>query len=328
MKIFCFNHFITILWMEQFVRFKGLDLNLLVAFDILLETRSVSRAAERMNLSQPAMSAALTRLRDYFGNAILVAEGKRLYPTAYAETLLPRVRECLRCVESVISVSKSFDPKTSARVFRLLASDYMTAAVIVPLIRRLAQIGPNIRIEVLLPSDHDQDLIEQSKVDLSLMPEDYVIRGYPTDLLFTERQVLVGWSGNPIFERLITEEDVFAAGHVGVSIGVRRQPAFADRQLQIMGKIRRVEVITESFTMVPWLLKETPRLAIMHERLALTMAQHFPITCVPLPFQISPMREMVQYHQARAADEGLTWLRTQLHAVVSDESIDVANTSP
>src|SRR5687768_16369244 len=104
------------------MRFKGLDLNLLMAFDTLLHTRSVSRAADRMHLSQAAMSSALGRLRDYFGDQILVVQGKRMYPTAFAASLVPQIRECLRQVEAVIATSPTFDPATSARSFRIVGS--------------------------------------------------------------------------------------------------------------------------------------------------------------------------------------------------------------
>lgn len=108
------------------MRFKGLDLNLLLAFDTLLHTRSVSRAADRMHLSQAAMSSALGRLREYFGDEILIVQGKRMYPTAFAESLVPRVKECLRRVKDVISTSPTFDPGTSERTFRIVVSDYIT----------------------------------------------------------------------------------------------------------------------------------------------------------------------------------------------------------
>jgi glyoxylase-like metal-dependent hydrolase (beta-lactamase superfamily II) len=127
------------------MRFKGLDLNLLVALDTLVETRSVSRSAERMNLSQPAMSSALGRLRDYFKDDILVSHGKRMHPTAYAESLLPQVREALRGIEALIGTSTQFDPATSPRTFRLIASDYITAALVVPLVARLSEVAPNVR---------------------------------------------------------------------------------------------------------------------------------------------------------------------------------------
>ena len=121
---------------------RQIDLNLLVAFNVLIETRSVSRAAEVLHLSQPAMSAALGRLRDYFGDDLLVLQGKRMFPTAYAESLVPMVQETLRQIDTLISTSTSFDPATSQRTFRLFASDYITAAIIAPLSRRLASSAP------------------------------------------------------------------------------------------------------------------------------------------------------------------------------------------
>ena len=94
----------------------------------------------------------------------------------------------------------------------------------------------------------------------------------------------------------------------------------AHQRLSALGKKRHVEVIAPSFTTVPWLLEGTNRLAIMHERLAVAMARHFPIAYTALPFEMRPMREMLQYHFARAADEGISWLREQMKAVA--QSID------
>lgn len=302
------------------MRFKGLDLNLLVALDALVETRSVSRSAERMNLSQPAMSSALGRLRDYFGDDILVAHGKRMYPTAYAESLLPQVRESLRTIEALIGTSTQFDPATSQRTFRLIASDYITAAVVVPLVTRLSEIAPNVRIEILLPTDQSQQQIEQGIVDLLVTPEDFISRDLPADLLCEERHVIVGWKGNPLFARKVTADDIYATGHVCVAMGNQRTLAYGDHHLELMGRQRNVEVTASSFTMVPWLLLNTMRVALMHERLARAMAVHFPIAFAPLPFPFPIMREMAQYHHARAADGGLTWLRQQMREIAEESS--------
>lgn len=299
------------------MRFKGLDLNLLVAFDTLLDTRSVSRAAEHMNLSQPAMSAALGRLRDYFGDDILVSHGKRMYPTAYAESLLPQVRDCLRGVEALIATSTVFDPETSMRAFRLIASDYITAAVIVPLVARLAEIAPQVRIEIILPTDQSIDQVVQGQVDMVITPEDFISREQPAELLFEERHVVVGWSGNPIMQRPLTEADMMASSHVGVLMGNQRTPAFGEMQMELLGKSRRIEVTASSFTIVPWLVRDTMRLAIMHERLARRMAEHFPIAFAPIPFPFPVMREMMQYNHARSGDDGLAWLRAQIHHVAA-----------
>jgi LysR family nod box-dependent transcriptional activator len=296
------------------MRFKGLDLNLLVAFDTLLERRSVTRAAEHLHLSQAAMSAALGRLREYFADDILVVHGKRMYPTVFAQNLVPQVQDCLRQVEAMLGTSAEFDPKTSQRTFRVVGSDYIAAVILVPVISHLAQIAPGIRTELVLPSDMVVRQIENGDIDLLITPADYVAPDLPAELLYEESHVMVGCRDNPEFTQHTTEDEFFAAGHVAVSIGNERTPAFGDKMLEAVGKTRRIEVIAPSFTMLPWLVVGTRRLAIMHERLARVMAQKFPIAYYPLPFTIPLMREMVQHHFTRTADPGLTWFRRHLHA--------------
>ena len=177
------------------MRLKGLDLNLLVAFDALLDTRSVSRAAERVNLSQPAMSAALGRLRAYFGDTLLTVSGKRMYPTPFAESLLPHVRETLRTVDELLAASVSFDPAHSHRTFRIAASDYIAAAFLAPLFRQLASTAPGVRFEIILPSEDSFGQLEEGKLDLVIAPERFAVVGHPTELLLEEEHVVVGWSG-------------------------------------------------------------------------------------------------------------------------------------
>jgi len=297
------------------VRFKGLDLNLLVAFDALLETRGVSRAAERLNLSQPAMSAALARLRDYFNDEILVAHGKRMHPTAYAEALLPKVRSFLSGVDALIASSTAFDPATSERTFRVVASDYITAAVLAPLIRRLAKGAPQVRIEIIAPDTRAASLLDGGQVDMIITPAEFIENDHPTELLFEERHVVACCARNPLLKNgRILPSDFLNAGHVGVNLGATRTPTFGDRQLELIGVNRRLEVIAAEFTIVPWLLVDTQRLAVMHARLAVAMSDHFPIAHVPLPFDLPVMRELIQIHRARAGDGGLAWLRSELQA--------------
>jgi LysR family transcriptional regulator, nod-box dependent transcriptional activator len=296
------------------MRFKGLDLNLLVALASLLETRSVSATAKAMNLSQQAVSAALARPRVYFSDDLLVVNGKRMYPTAYAEALSTLLKDCLRDLDALLSSSSVFDPATAQRTFVIVGSDYVTAAVLTPLTVRLAREAPGVRLEIFHPNDDSAAQLAEGKIDLLLTPAGYNHPDHPADLLYEERHVVAGWSGNPLLKRRkITEADIFSSGHVAVTIGGRnRAVAFADRQLALMGKVRRIEVVTSSFTAVPWLLKDTLRLSFMHERLARAIGEDFPLAYAPIPFKFPLMPEMVQYHQARAGDEGLVWLRKQL----------------
>jgi DNA-binding transcriptional LysR family regulator len=294
------------------MRFRGLDLNLLVALEALLSTRSVSRAAERLNLSQPAMSAALGRLRDYFRDDILVVQGKRMHPTAFAESLHARLLETLGGIDGLLSTSTLFDPAISERSFRIAASDYIIAAVLAPVVARLAGTAPNISVDFLVPGETTQQLLDEGKLDLVVTPDNFISRDHPADLLFEERLVVAGWAENPFFDGPISEESFFDHGHIAVAFGAQRTPSFGDRHVELRDRPRRVELIANSFTVLPWLLRGTMRLAVMHERLARSVAAQFPIKFAELPFEVPPMREMVQYHRARSGDDGLSWLRQQI----------------
>jgi LysR family transcriptional regulator, nod-box dependent transcriptional activator len=294
------------------MRFKGLDLNLLVAFAALMETRSVSRAAERLNMSQPAMSAALGRLRAFFDDELLIARGKRMHPSAFAEGILPQVEEALRTLESMMATPTEFDPATSQRVFRICASDYVVASVLRPLVAAIAEEAPAVKLDIILPSEDALAQLDQGKIDLMVTPEYVVSSDHPSELLYEERQVVVGWSRNPLMLGDMTEDDFFASGHVAVAVGSTRTASFADRQLEISGRKRRIEVIAPFFTAVPWLLEGTMRLAIMHERLFGALEGRFELAAREIPFAMPEMRQMVFYHEAREGDAGLAWLRSKL----------------
>ena len=287
-----------------------------------MSTRSVSRAAERMNLSQPAMSAALNRLRDFFGDDLLVAHGRRMHPTAFAESLLPHVEDSLRTVEAILATPTQFDPASSQRQFRIIASDYVVASILHPLVASIADKAPGIRIDIALPSEEALAALDSGKIDLMITPEYVVTSDHPSEALYEEKQLLVGWSRNPLFSRPITEEDFFEAGHVAVAFGSSRTSSFADRQLETLGRKRRVEITAPFFTAVPWLLEGTMRLAIMHERLIAAMSSRFEIASAELPFPFPSMKQRLYHHEARGDDAGLSWLRNELRECVRQSTIN------
>jgi len=301
------------------MRFKGLDLNLLVALEALLEEANVSRAAKRLHLSQPAASAALRRLRDWFGDPILVAEGKRLMLTAYALRLKPQLADLLAGIDAFASQPALFDPATAHRRFRLSMSDFLTTIVLGPLSAAIASAAPGIELEILQPEDHSAELLDRGEIDLLVVPQEFVTPKNPSRLLFEEQHVIAGWADNPAMHEPMTLAAFTAAGHVSVRLGQMRL-TFAEAQLRALGIVRREEVIVPSFAMVPDLLVGTHRLAIVHERLARLAAQRSAIAIAPLPFPFQPMREMVQYHRARADDAGLRWLLGQIDAVIRASS--------
>lgn len=294
------------------MRFKGFDLNLLVALDALVEERSVSRAAERLNLSQPAMSAALARLRQFFGDPLLVAQGKRMIPTAQALALHRDLGPVIGRLDALIARSTAFDPLTSTRTFRICASDYLVAVLFPGVIAELTQLAPSIGLDIVPPSQAAQTDLERGEIDLLLTPQEHCIPGHPTALLFEEAHVVAGWSGNPAFAAPITREAFLAAGHVAVRVGQGARASFAESQLAALTAERRIEITAASFTSVPDLLVGTGRLAVMHRRLAQVMARRLPIVWQDMPFPFPVMHQMMQVNQARQDDRGLAWLMAQL----------------
>lgn len=300
------------------MRLDNFDLNLLLAFDALMEERSVTRAGTRLNLSQAAMSASLKRLRAAFQDEILVQHGKKMIPTHRAMELAPRVSETILQLRSLISTGMTFDPATSQRRFRVEASDYITTVLIVPLLNTLEQEAPGLRLELSLPDQGSAERMESGHLDLLITPEAFLQGEHPRDLLFEERHVVVGWSGNPLMRAAISERDFLDSGHVAVRISGR--DTFIESALREQGIHRRVEVTAPSFIQAPWLLPGTRRLALMHQRLATIVAPTLSLKIAASPIALPAMREMMQYHAARSGDTALRWLRGKLLALANGAS--------
>lgn len=294
------------------MRYKGLDLNLLHALDVLLDLRNVSRAADRLGLSQSAVSAALARLRQYFGDELLILDGRRMHATPFAEQMVEPLRIYLNATDSLLSSTRPFDPAATSRTFRIIASDYVVAAVLVRLAERLAHEAPLLRFEFISPDEGSLERLKHGTVDLMISPRDYLLESHPTEDIYEESIVVAGWNENPVFERGLTEDDFFAAGHVAVAIGSHRETTFADKYMRSLDRDRRIEAVVSSFTLVPWMLRGTMRLALMHERLAQVLSHALPIAYTPVPFAFPTMWEVAQYHRTRSSDNGLRYLIDQI----------------
>jgi len=300
------------------MRFKGLDLNLVMALDILLEERSVSRTAERLNLSQPAVSAGLARLREYFKDDLLVSVGRRMVPTAYAESLWPIARDLLATANRLIDTSSGFEPATARRRFRINASDYMQTVLITPVLRNMHVRAPNVSVDVGPTGPLSIVQFESGYIDMMITPEQYASPSHPVQQLLEERHVVVGWSENPAMAKPLDLETFLSLGHIAVSIGSGREMSFAERHLLPYRERRRIEVTSSTFSGVPMMLPHTLRIAVLQERLATTYCSAFPLRVQPLPFDMPLLREVVQYHTARADDAGIAWLISEFQRVAAE----------
>lgn len=302
------------------MRFQRLDLNLLVALDALLTERSVSLAAERLCLSQSAASSALARLRQYFGDELMVVRGRQMVLTVRAEELREPVRAVLEHIRTAITITPDFDPLTCDRQIRIMASDYITDLLLNDVLRDLEKSAPNIRVDILPVHDSPQDSLERQQVDL-LVTLDYALSpDHPSRILFEDDHVIIGWDQNPVMQDKITRQIYFKLGHIVARFGKNRVPAFEDGFMRQMKQSRRVEVVAPSFHLLGGLVVGTHRIATVHRRMAERMAQTAPLLLRELPFSIPPIREGVQWHVASGNDPAINWIVERIQLCASATS--------
>lgn len=291
------------------MHFKNLDLNLLVALDVLLTECSISRAADRLNMSQSAMSNALARLRKYFNDELLVRVGRKLERTPRAERLRDAVRDILVRVDCTISDLPEFVPAESDREFTLFVSDY-TLQVLMPHVIQLARAqSTGIHFRLLAQTNEPKRALERGEADLLIIPKSYCSSDHPSETVFREDFLCTVWKGSQRwFKETMDFEDYAGAGHVVMQPG-DANISFEAWFLQRYGLSRRVEVATFSFTALPHLVLGTDFVATVHARLARQAQRSLPVKLFIPPVQIPKMEQVMQWHQHRTQDPGLVWLR-------------------
>jgi len=307
------------------MRFGRLDLNLLVALDVLLTERSVSLAADKLCLSQSATSSALGRLRDYFGDELLIVRGRNMILTARAEELIEPVRAVLEQIRSTITVTPPFDPATAERHIGIMASDYSTQVLLAETLAELEKEAPGIRFEIQAMNDNPVDLLERGYVDL-LLTLDYALSpDHPSRFLFEDDFVVVGWQGNPAMKKPMTRELYFELGHVTARFGKARVAAFDDWFVRRQKQQRRVEIVAPTFLSLAGLVVNTNRIATIHRRMAEIFAHNLPLVMRETPFSIPPIREAVQWHVSNNNDPALRWVVERLELTARRSAGEAGN---
>ncbi|MEI9412041.1 MULTISPECIES: LysR family transcriptional regulator [unclassified Mesorhizobium] len=294
------------------MRFKGLDLNLLVALDALMNERNLTAAARSINLSQPAMSAAVGRLRDFFRDELFTMRGRELVPTPRAEGLAPAVRQALLHVHLSIISWDEFNPRQSERCFRIGISDYMTLVFFQAVVERVAREAPAVTFELRALDEHPDDLLRRGEIDFSVLPEVFMSSAHPRAALFEETFVCVGCPKNEALSRPLTFERYMSMGHIAAKFGRTRQPSIEEWLLLEHGVKRRVEVVVQGFSMIPPMLPGTNRIATLPLRLVKHFAEAIPLRIVELPVPLPAFTEAVQWPALHNNDVASIWMREML----------------
>lgn len=298
------------------MHFDKLDLNLLVALDALLTEQNITRAAEKLHLSQSAMSNALGRLRSYFGDPLLVPVQRRMELTPRALALKDPLRDVLVRIRATIEVQPEFDPTRSDRTFKVFASDY-TLQTILPQTVALAAAQNSVTQFRFLPLlGIPARALESGDADVLVIPQMYCSSEHPTETLLIEEFVCVVWSSSEYARTGLSLDQYRDAEHVVMVPIEDGAAAYEGRFMQSLGLSRKVAVTTYSFSSVPLLVVGTPYVATVHRRLALALARSNPLCLLACPIPIQPMSLMMQWHEYRSKDPGIVWLRSLMQRAI------------
>lgn len=299
------------------MRYRRLDLNLLVALDVLLEECSVSRAAQRLNLGQSATSAALGRLREHFHDPLLQPVGRGLEPSALARQLAPKVREVLSLAGEVVEMSAAFDPTRCDRRFILVASDYVAATLVPAVSRTLARVAPGASLVVRdLPLPRDGDVVTEAldyrRSDLVIVPQPRINPRYPHASLLQDELCCIVCADTPGYQQGLTLADYCAAGHVVREFSHGQNLSLDTQHLHEMGIERRLDVALQSFALMAEFVVGTPRIATLLRRQAEALARRYPVRVLASPIVFPVASQVLQWQPQQAFDPALAWLRQVL----------------
>lgn len=294
------------------MRFKKLDLNLVVVLDALLDERSVTRAGVRLNASQTTISDALGRLRQYFNDDLLTQVGRKMVPTPLGESLIGPARTLLLQAEAMVNTKPSFDPAAAVRTFTLMVSDYVYTVLVARVAAELSRIAPGITLEIVPHSAVPWESLDRGEADFLIMPQNYMTAGHPSSLLFEDGFCCIAWRDNDLVDDAITLDRFMELGHVVTRFGHNRTPAIDEWFLRRFGEMRRIEMITTGFYGLPQAVIGTKRLATIQRTLADYYADLLPIKIIEPDFELPTVSEAMQWNRFADSDPGMAWMRQVL----------------
>jgi LysR family nod box-dependent transcriptional activator len=305
------------------------DLNLLRSLDVLLEERNVTRAAERLFVSQQAASGALQRLRQHFDDELLTRVGRQFEPTPLARSLIVPVREALLAAQAALDTRPTFDPQSAALTCRVAMSDYTLLVLLPQFLRRLSTQAPNVRCIVEPVTKNSFDRLAMGDLDFCLTASDVRLYGAhsPTKLIRSEPMF------HDDFVCVVDPAKVDISN--GISLSTYRHlrhnsAAFGEGVATIVERAWAaskfdydVAVIAPTFAALIFMLPGTPLIATAQRRLALTLAPRLGLAIVVCPLKIPRLQENLMWHERSDQDPAHRYLREIFEAAVEDLDADL-----
>jgi DNA-binding transcriptional LysR family regulator len=290
---------------------RRVDFNLLITLEALLAERNVTRAAQRLHISQPALSSQLARLRELFGDQLFIPAHRGMTPTAMALELEEPLKAALNQLRGVVTAAREFDPSRDRLIVNIAASDYMQASVLLDFTLALRQQSPGVRIalrNIDVPRLEEQ--MEKGEVDLAFLTPDLIPDALRSRPLLVERYALIVRKGHPAARRGLTGQAFAELDHVIVSPRGGGFSTAADEVLASMNLRRNVVVSASSFLFVLDAVRRSDVAALVPERLVRNRMGNLRVLEPPIPvpgFSIS-----MAWHDRAHSDRAQRWLRQQL----------------
>lgn len=298
------------------INLNRLDLNLLLTLDVLLREHNVTRAAQRLNLSQPSVSVQLARLREIFDDPLLLPGPRGMQPTVRADELREPLRQALEALERAVSPVNAFDPARASVTWRIAATDYTESAVLLPLLGTLRRDAPASRLAVFeLNPGQIKRQAEQGDIDLFFHLREGAPASLHQRLLFTERYVLAGRLGHPALKRRPSLKQFCQLEHVIVSPEGGGFQAATDDALAARGLTRNVVLSVPHFLFMLDALARTDLVAVLPERLVATTGA---LQVVDPPLDLPGFDMLMLWHERLHRDPGHKWLRQQVLAALAN----------
>lgn len=292
---------------------SALDLNLLVVLRALLLERSVTRAARRVGLSQPATSHALSRLREALGDPLFVRSGRDLVSTPRAEALRDPLEAALGGLERALDAPQSFDPGRASRTFTIATNDYSLFVLMPPLLARIARLAPRVDLRVRETGNTPfAELLSGSEFDMAISVIGPTKRpGLRTRRLFSDKFACLVRRDHPRVKKKLTLDLYADLPHAFVAPRGTRGGA-VDDALRARGRERRVALLLPNFLVAPHVIARSDLVVTLGERIAKTFADQLPLRVLPPPIALPEFEMSLIWHERMDADAGHAWFRGQI----------------
>ena len=286
--------------------FTKTDLNLFLTFEVIYTERNLTKAAEILGITQPAVSNALSRLRDTFKDELFIRTSKGMIPTPVAQNIMPDIRNALNLMRNTINESETFNPKTAHNIFKISIGDTSEYRLLPELIQRLSQKAPRVDVEsYLTPREETPRDLASGNIDFAIDPPIHADSTLKNRKIYSDNYVLIVRKGHPIAKkRKLSLEDYLSLSHIQIS---KRSSGIGhvDMTLNRLGVSRRIALRAQHYLVAPYIIQQSD-LAITSTK---SFARGRDLKTLALPFKIDPLILHLYWHESKDQDASNIWMR-------------------